>query len=367
MPETMKTVKRTTVILTTVFLIGCSQGADDARSAATSAIAMQAQESLPRIAVEGRTVTEGSLIGRIEASGLVRGIGEAWAVSETQGLVESVTFQLGDQVSEGDVLASLDPSLEKINLAQAEAQLESARLDLAATERLYDGGNASLVELARKRSAAAGAQAAVETARRALANRTIRAPISGRIADKTEAVSRGNYLNPGNRIARIVDTSRLQVEIALGEREIPYIRQGGAASVELPVCEGAPMEASVVAIAAAGDPSTGSFPVIVEWPNGCDNDVRVGMSAFVSMVPDDDRRILVPSTAVFAESGAHFVYAAENSVAKRREITIGRRSGNAIEVTSGLDVGAVVVTAGLARVTDGSPVDVTIVGDTGAL
>ena len=348
-------------------VVACSQDTGDAASTPTSDMAMDAQSRLPGTAVEARTVTTGTLVGRIESSGLIRGIGEAWVVAETQGVIESVLVSLGDEVSEGAPLVTFDRELQELQLRQAETQLESARLDLAATERLYNGGNASMAELARARSAATGAEAAVETARRALANRTIEAPITGRVADKADGVSRGNYLGAGSRVARIIDTSRLQLEIALGEREIRYVRRGGPAVVSVPACGESPFDATVVAIAAASDPSTGAFPVVVEWPNECGETVRAGMSATVDILPATDPAILVPSTAVLSGEGGPYVYVAEDGVALRRPVALGNRSGNAVEVIDGLEEGAVIITSGLSRLTDESRVAVTVIGETGAL
>jgi membrane fusion protein (multidrug efflux system) len=351
-------MKFATLFIAAAFAVAaCSQDTGDAASTPTSDMAMDAQSRLPGTAVEARTVTAGTLIGRIESSGLIRGIGEAWVVAETQGDIESVLVSLGDEVSEGAPLVTFDRELQELQLRQAETQLESARLDLAATERLYNSGNASMAELARARSAAAGAEAAVETARRALANRTIEAPIAGRVADKAD----------GSRVARIIDTSRLQLEIALGEREIRYVRRGGAAVVTVPACGEAPFDATVVAIAAASDPSTGAFPVVVEWPNECGETVRAGMSATVDILPATEPAILVPSTAVLSGENGPYVYVAEDGVAHRLPIALGNRSGNAVEVIDGLEEGAVIITSGLSRLTDESRVAVTVIGETGAL
>lgn len=353
------------VLVAAMAIAACNT--EDAATTATSDIAMDARAELPGIAVEGKVAEMGSLVGRIESSGIVRGIGEAWVISETQGVIESVLVTLGDEVEEGAPLLTLDAGLQELQLAQAEAQLESARLDLATAERLYNSGNASKSDLARARSAAVGAQAAAENARRSLLRRTLRAPISGRIADKEDSITRGNYLSAGNRVARVIDTTRLRVEVALGEREIQFVERGARAVVTLPACGAGPFDATVVGIAAASDRATGSFPVIVEWPNECGDRVRVGMSATVSIPPVGEPRILVPVTAVLEEAETRYVFVAEDGVASRREVSLGQRLGNAVEIAGGLDAGSVVLTSGLSRVTDGAAVSVTVTGDTGAL
>jgi RND family efflux transporter MFP subunit len=333
---------------------------------------MDAEARMPGIAVEARTATSASLIGDIEASGLIRGVAEAWVISETQGVIESVSATLGEEVIESRPMVTFDRGLQELQLRQAQSRLESARLDLAATERLYEGGNASMAELAAARSAAAGAEASVESARRALEHRTIRAPIAGRIADIADGIARGNYLTTGNRVARVIDTTRLQVEVALGEQEIQYVRRGGDALVTVPACGAGPVEATVVALAAASDPATGSFPVVVEWANECGNTVRAGMSASVAIKPDDRPRVLIPANAVVAGVGTadgsgDYVFIAEDDVAHRRRVELGRRAGNAVEIRSGVEPGEVVITSGLSRLSDNDSIIVTLIGDTGGM
>lgn len=354
-----------TVIAAVVFA-GCSEPTEDAASTATSDFAMEAAARMPGTAVEARTATTGSLVGRIRSSGLIRGVAEAWVISETQGVIESASIVLGDEVREDQPIVAFDTRLQELQLRQAESRLESAQLDLAAAERLYENGNASLAELTAARSAAAGAEASVESARRALENRTIRAPIDGRIADIADGISRGNYMAVGSRVAHIIDTSRLQVEVALGEREIQYIRRGSPAVVTIPACSAGPVDATVVALAAAGDPATGSFPVVVEWVNECGTIARAGMSASVEIAPDDQPRVLIPATAVMNAEGSDYVFLAENDVAHRRPVDLGRRSGNAVEVRSGVDPGDVVITSGLSRLSDDDPIIVTLIGETGS-
>ena len=367
----MKTTKRvvlTGLIPVVLVVLGACTQSPDAVTEATSDAAMTAAERLPGVAVEAREVSSSSLVGEITASGLLRGVQEAWVVSETQGVIETVAFELGDRVAAQSVLVSLDDSLQRLQLQEAEERLRAYQVDLAAAERLYESGDASQTQLIQARSAAIGAQAAAERARKALADRTLATPIPGAVAGKAEGVSPGNYLSPGVRVARIVDLSRLQLRVSVGEREVRYIAEGAQASVSVPACGPDPVPARVMAVAAGSDPGTGSFPMVIEWENTCGDAVKAGMTASVRISPTgNSSHPIVPASAVLRRGDDTYVFIAENGRAVRREVVLGDQDGNRMAVRDGVSAGEVVITTGTTRLTDGARVQPTIIGTTGEL
>lgn len=85
-------------------------------------------------------MSKAPLVDDVRASGVVAGVREAFVVAETQGLVRSVGFSLGDKVSEGQELLRVDDRIASLNLERAKEQYESARLELDAAERLTAAG-----------------------------------------------------------------------------------------------------------------------------------------------------------------------------------------------------------------------------------
>jgi len=315
-------------------------------------------------AVQTVTISRGSLNGSIVAIGLVEGIREVEVASETQGTIVSVLPQLGERVERGDVLVGLDDSIEKLTYEQATAQLESARLELSATENLYERGSASKVALARSRAAARGAAAAAARALKAYRDRTITAPISGYIASLDNRIAAGNYLSAGQRVVRIVDTRSLKSEVSVSEHEVRHITTESRAEVELADCGDGPLPARVAAIAAGADSRTGSFTVIVSWENSCGEAVKSGMSVTVRILPQEAREtLLVPVQALLTRQGETSVLVVENgNRVSLRRVEVGKRLGNRAEVISGLSEGEEVVISGLSNLTDGDSVTPSNVG-----
>ncbi|TVQ99643.1 MAG: efflux RND transporter periplasmic adaptor subunit [Spirochaetaceae bacterium] len=363
------------LLLVALTLAGCGgppgrgrPGGRDADTAATGDWLAGDRGDRPPRAIEAVEIGRGSLVTRIEGSGRIAGAREATVVTQTQGVVQRVAFDLGGVVQAGDLLAAFDDRSERLAMEQARAQAESAAVELEAARRRQEAGAASAVELARAQATASGAQAAYQRARNAWEERSLRAPIAGRVAAMDPRVTEGNFVPTGVAIARIVDTRSLQMEIAVGEREIAFVAAGASAEIFVDVCGDEAQPGRVRSVAAGSDLSTGSFPVIVEWANRCGDVVRSGMSASVRIVPAIDREVLlIPAAALIRRQGETFVFVVENGTAARRVIEIGRRLGNRTEVTRGLSVGEQVAVSALSALADGDPVEATVIGVSGDL
>lgn len=346
-------------------LVGCG-GRPDGDSAASGDWGGESSDrETPALAVEGLEVSRGSILQMIEASGTVRGVNEATVVSEVEGTIEEKTFELGDAVNAGQVLVEVDATVAALQLEEARQLFESAQIDLRAAERRFENGSASQSELARARSGANGARARLEAAEAVFQDHSIVAPISGLIASRNADLSRGNFINRGDVVARIVNLSVVEMEIAVGERELSYIDEGVPAIVSIPACGQSSIEATVASIAAGTDPRTGSFPVVIRWENACTR-LRSGMSASVRIRSQEQNPgIIIPDAAIRRHDGGEFVFVALNGTVTEREITTGLRLGDRVEVVDGLQEGEVIVTSALAALSDGTGVETTVRGKTG--
>ena len=314
------------------------------------------------VAVEVAAVERTLFVGEIEISGRVAGVREASVVAETFGIIEEVRFDLGQRVSRGEVLVRLDDTVERFAMQQAESQYEVARLELESTLQLFEAQRSSAAALARAQSAADGARSALESARKRHRDRTISAPIGGFIAARGPQISFGEFLTNGVQVARIVDTSRLELEASVGEAEVIYVSPGSEASVLVPACGPEQQAARVRAVAAGSDPASGSYPVVLEWENQCDVRVKSGMSAVANIVPSGEQPVIVaPSVGLLRQQGVDFVYVARNDQAEERVVRVGRQFANRAEILEGLNEGEFIVVSALSALSDGTPLNTTIV------
>ena len=125
-------MKSIALLVVLLVLVSCGRGADE-----TSGASYQPPEDEQRtIASEAMTITRSLLVPEIRGAGIAEGIREAWVVSEAEGLVRDVRFNLGDRVDEGQILAILDSDLARRNRDLAEQQYATANLEFQAADPL---------------------------------------------------------------------------------------------------------------------------------------------------------------------------------------------------------------------------------------
>ena len=340
-------------------LFSCSRGSD----ASTGASKSINDETARTVAVEGMNAAQGRLVEEILGAGTAEGIREAWVVSETEGLIRSVLFNLGDNVSEGQILLTVDSDLPERNRDLAEQRYATASLEFKAAEKSRDNGSISELQYSRTADALLAAESAREEAREAYKKTRLTAPFSGAVAARSADIGIGNYLVRGIRVVKIVDDSAFRTVIGVGEGQVLLIREGFAAYIT--GNDGITRVGSVSAVSAGSDDATGSFAVVVEWIPRPDDALKSGMSVRVAVEATEmPERIIVPAYAIFQRGGAEFVYIESGGKAELREIRTGSRLGERVEVLEGLQEGEIVLTSGLASLAQGIPVKVTMVGKT---
>ncbi|TVQ20454.1 MAG: efflux RND transporter periplasmic adaptor subunit [Spirochaetaceae bacterium] len=347
--------------LVVIVFAGCDRSLDAATEASAPWV-MERVASLPPLPVEVVAAERTRLVPDIGASGMVSATREVTIVAETQGVVQAASFELGEPVEAGQVLVTFDSLIQVLTVEEARQALTSAELTVATTERLVGTGNASQAQLTQARGALAGARARLAQAEKALADRTLIAPFDGLVAARSPSVEPGNFVSAGVMVARIIDTSRMEIRLSVGEREIRYLRVGGAAFVSIPAAGPGEIRAEIAAIAAGSDPQTGSFPVVVRWQQPPNTLVRAGLSARVRIPPvGAPTRLVVPAGAVITRGDERSVFvAAAEGVAERRVVTVGEREGERVAILSGVEPGELVVVSGLRTLAHGDRVAPTV-------
>lgn len=348
--------------------IGCfffsfsSCGGKDTISGAT---VWEAPEEAKKLAVEAVRVVKGTPLVFITGAGVVEGIREAWTVSETEGIIRELHFRVGQWVDKGQVLLQVDDTLKRLEMERARVQLESAKIELDGTERLFQQGGASASAVARNRGAASAAKAQYELAKKAFEDCTVRAPIGGFIALQDPSITLGSFISRGTRIVRIVDTSSYRLELSVGEREVGDLQVGSRAFVQVPaVCGERKIQAEVSAIGAGSDPRTGAYTVVLGWKDSCNGRLRSGMSALVEIQrPNRTPLLFIPSASLVRRGEKPAVFVAKEGKVEIRYPVLGSRQGTKVEVLQGVSEGDLVLVSGMSKLKNGSPVSPSVVGD----
>jgi membrane fusion protein (multidrug efflux system) len=343
-------------MLATVLLFAACAPGDDV--AAGEDINLLAEQESSVIAVETAEVVQGRLRESIEASGVIQGIREVIIRPFASGVIESVSVELGQDISSNEVLLKLDDRIARLTWQQLAGEYQSALADLESQKNLYERGSLSLNQLNQIQARVDGLAAQVEQARDALAYTSVTSPIEGSIADIAENLIPGDLVSSGQQIARVVDLSRLRIQLSLGQDQIFLVTEDLPAEILISSPRGViSIDGQVSAVAAGSDQSTGSWKVVVSFDNPAPEIIKAGMSAEVRIRSNlEPLRDLVPVSSLILNDGSAELYLADDDVAVRVPVRVMDSYGEfaAVEAVGDLSLtGRRVLTSGLSRIRSG--------------
>jgi len=171
----------------------------------------------------------------------------------------------------------------------------------------------------------------------------IRSPVTGYVVEKN--LVEGTALAPGARLYRIAPLSRVWIEAEVYEYELPLIREGQTATVTLPYTPDRTFESKVAYLYPTLDPKTRTARLRLELPNP-DLELRLDMYAEVRVRAERGQRLVVPQSAVLYAGERSFVFRALGDGRFRPQaVEVGLRSGEEVEIRSGLEPGDEIVTS----------------------
>ncbi len=187
---------------------------------------------------------------------------------------------------------------------------------------------------------------------------SIKAPFSGISGEVLVEV--GDWINIGDPIAELVDSSYLDLAVLVPEEQISQVRRMKKVPVSFPAYpEYKGLEGLVVSIGPIAMLQGKTIPVIVRVKNP--GFLIAGMSARVSLpVGPELKRILIPKDAILRTAGQSSVkvYVNKNGKAELRMVRVGQEFGQFIEILDGLEINEEVVTRGNERLQPGSDLDI---------
>ena len=150
----------------------------------------------------------------------------------------------------------------------------------------------------------------------------------------------------------------MRIEGSVGERDIQHIRQGMPARVHVEAVGATPVEGTVEVVSPMVDPRTRTAKIRVTLDNS-EGRLGAGMSARVDLELGTQQVVAVPDDTIErlgSGSEAALFVVGEGDVAERREVVLGARNGELVEIREGLVEGEIVVRGGSATVQDGEEV-----------
>lgn len=325
----------------------------------------------------------GDIVENVDVVGELEGFEEVRVFPQVAGeRLQTLAVAEGDVVKAGQVLATVSLDLLDSAEAQAKAALDAARANLRNLEDslrrsrpLAEAGSLPIAQIESLESQVAGAEAQIRQleagARQAGVQRgrgQIRSPISGVVMGLD--LREGDLVSAQAPLATVVRADQLKAVFRVPEREFLNIKRGMPVKVSPLARPEVVVQGEVSVVGPAVDRMTRTGLVEVHLDN---SDGKLVAGSSVRAAIELSRRsdvLLVPAESLLFTAETHqsqvaTAYVEIDSVAERREVKIGARQGDRIEVRSGLAAGESVVVQGAHFLRDGYPLRVlgTIAGD----
>lgn len=266
------------------------------------------------------------------------------------GRIRTITVDVGDPVTRGQVVATLDAS----TLDRLKVQLDQAERDYNRAAELLQIGSGTRMAVEQAKAQLDALRTQYDNTRE---NTVLTSPITG-------VVTARNY-DPGDMSGQlpIISVGQLRPNVKaminVTESDLSRVRRGMQASVRFDAWPDEAFAGTVTRIAPTVDPGTRTFAVEVEIPNR-EGRLLPGQFAYVTLDMGSRSNVVVPDRAVIKQSGSgvRYVYVLRGDSVEFRRVELGRRLDNAYEVLEGIADGEQVVISGQSRLSDGARVAV---------
>jgi membrane fusion protein (multidrug efflux system) len=302
-------------LLLVALVVGIALGVTRAlgKRSATAEAARAAAESLQQTPVYTLAPTDVVTVQSIELtqtvaiSGSVDALQRAAIKARTAGEVQGLTKREGDPVKAGEVVARIDSTEAQARVRQAARQAESAQAQVAIAKRTFDNNQALVrqgfisntaldtasANLSSAEATHQAALAALDIARKSLADTTLRSPLTGQVSARL--VQNGERVGIDTRVLDVVDLSGFEMEAAIAPADAVAVKVGQTARLTV---EGLsePVQATVARINPSVQAASRSVLVYLRVP--ALPGMRQGLFAQGQIVIGSVAALAVPASTV---------------------------------------------------------------------
>lgn len=308
------------------------------------------------IPVETTTVVQGNVSSFYSTTATLEAPQEANVVSRISGLIESIAVEEGDRVQKGQVLAVIDSKRQQYDLNRSEAEVKIIEQELNRLKKMNNKEFISADSMAKLEYNLQAAIAKKDLAELQVKESRVVSPIDGIIAKRY--VKAGNMAQEFSDLFYIVNQDELHGIVHLPEQQLTSLKLGQEAQVFNNQQSKNAIHAKVLRISPIVDPQSGTFKVTLAVPNQ-DARLKAGMFTRVELKYDTHENVItVPYSALINQDNRQALYVIDGTNANRREVQIGYREGDSVEIVSGINPGEQVVTRGQQNLKDQSLVEV---------
>ncbi|MEN9623504.1 MAG: Nickel and cobalt resistance protein CnrB [Pseudomonadota bacterium] len=358
-----------------VVIAGTARWASQRKPAANVAQTTPVANQIELSASDVVPATQMDMVLGLPVSGTLKASQSAMVKARVAGELMDLVVREGDEVKAGQVIARIDPTEYQARERQAKQQADAALAQVEIAQKQFDNNKALvdqgfISQTALQNSSASlngakathmAAMAALDVARKALDDASIRSPISGQIAQRL--AQPGERMALDARIVEVVNLSQLELEAALPSADASLVRAGMKAQLKIEGMD-EPVTAKVLRISPAAQ--AGSRSVLVYLGVVGQDGLRQGLFAEGTLGTRTVKALAVPLSSVRTDKPQPYVQVVEADQVRHVTVQTGTRSEKTtqnitltwVEV-QGLAEGAQVLTASAGAVREGTQVKFT--------
>jgi membrane fusion protein, multidrug efflux system len=301
---------------------------------------------------------------KIEAIGSLRAVKGAELSLEASGVVESISFNSGDDVEAGAILLKLRTADDVARLDSLKAMAELNEITLDRSQRLLKTQATSQAQLDSDAAKLKDAKAQVAQQQAVIDKKILRAPFAGHLGIR--AVDLGQYLGAGTPIVTLQALDPIYVDFFVPQQSVDQVRLGQQVAVKVDAYKDQTFAGEISAINPKVDVSNRNVQIRATLKNP-DHRLLPGMYATIDVaVGAPATYVTLPQTAITFNPYGDTVYVVESKnndaegkpqlVARQTFVTIGPTRGDQVAIVRGIDAGDTIVTAGQIKLHNGSVV-----------
>jgi membrane fusion protein (multidrug efflux system) len=300
----------------------------------------------------------------IEAIGSLRAVKGADLSIEVSGVVDSISFNSGDDVEAGAVLLKLrsEDDVARLESLQATAQLNQITYDRDQKQFKLQAVSQATLDTDAANLKNANAQVAQQQA--IVDKKTLRAPFAGHLGIR--AVDLGQYLGAGTAIVTLQALDPVFVDFFVPQQAVAQVQMGQSVAVKIDAYKDQVFTGEITALNPKVDASSRNVQIRATLKNP-DHKLLPGMYATVDISTGGPQKyITLPQTVITYNPYGDTVYIVDEKgtdpngkpqlTARQTFVTTGPTRGDQVAVLKGVNEGDTIVTAGQIKLHNGSTV-----------
>ncbi len=308
----------------------------------------------PGIVVEATPAIAATSVRKLKAVGTLASNQSVMIRPETAGRLTKIHFKNGTLVKAGTLLAELDKSVLRAEVASARASLDLAQKEYKRADELLQRGTGTKQRKDQTLAALRSSEADLALAQAQLEKLEIYAPFDGTLGIRRVDV--GAYLGAGEDIVNLEQIDPVKINFEVPERFISELQPGKKVQLRTDAYVGEIFSAWISVIDRQINPRTRAAQVQA-LANNKGGRLKPGQFVSVTLrVNERQGATFVPEQALVPNSEEPAVFRVEDGVARLVPVKTGIRVARHIEILSGVAPGEIIVTAGQQRLGDGTPV-----------